>query len=89
MTISGPSNGVDVVKIKAAERHLMKHLGSRTHSNIDIIDIRHDAVEINLKEEILSSLKVAPGQRSLPTLLLYDERGLQIFEEVRSLLLTR
>jgi hypothetical protein len=49
---------------------------------VDIIDIRHDAVEINLKEEILGSLKPKNGPKTLPTLLLYDERGLQLFEEV-------
>lgn len=51
-------------------------------SNIDIIDIRHDAVEINLKDEILSSLRPESGIKQLPTLLLYSERGLQLFEEV-------
>lgn len=51
-------------------------------SNIDIIDIRHDAVEVSLKDEILSSLRPETGPKKLPTLLLYDERGLQIFEEV-------
>jgi L-histidine Nalpha-methyltransferase / hercynylcysteine S-oxide synthase len=51
-------------------------------SKIDMIDIRHDAVEMNLKEEILKSLKPATGPKTLPTLLLYDERGLQLFEEV-------
>lgn len=51
-------------------------------SNIDIIDIRHDAVEVNLKDEILKSLRNESGIKTLPTLLLYDERGLQLFEEV-------
>ena len=54
------------------------------NSNVDIIDIRHDAVEVNLKEEILGSLRPMQGPKQLPTLLLYDERGLQIFEEVGS-----
>lgn len=49
---------------------------------VDIIDIRHDAVEISLKDEILSSLNPQEGPKRLPTLLLYDERGLQLFEEV-------
>lgn len=53
-------------------------------SNFDIIDIRHDAVENNLKDEILSSLRPTSGPKTLPTLLLYDERGLQLFEEVHS-----
>lgn len=52
-------------------------------TNIDIIDIRHDSIEINLKDEILKSLEVPTmGSKSLPTLLLYDEKGLQLFEEV-------
>jgi hypothetical protein len=51
-------------------------------STIDIIDIRHDAVEVNLKDEILKSLRPESGSKTLPTLLLYNERGLQLFEEV-------
>jgi len=49
---------------------------------VDIIDIRHDAVEISLKDEILNSLNPQEGPKRLPTLLLYDERGLQLFEEI-------
>jgi len=52
-------------------------------SDIDIVDIRHDAVEISIKDDILSQLRPASGLKSLPTLLLYNERGLQLFEEVR------
>jgi hypothetical protein len=51
-------------------------------SDIDIIDIRHDAVEVNLKDEILKSLRPESGMKTMPTLLLYNERGLQLFEEV-------
>lgn len=51
---------------------------------VDIIDIRTAAVELNLKEEIHTLLKPRDGPRTLPTLLLYDERGLQLFEEVTS-----
>ena len=51
-------------------------------SKIDIIDIRHDTVEFNLKADILTSLRPEIGSKKLPTLLLYDERGLQLFEEV-------
>jgi len=49
---------------------------------VDIIDIRHAEAEINLKHEILSMFRPEHGPRKLPTLLLYDERGLQLFEEV-------
>lgn len=53
--------------------------------NLNIIDIRCAAVEINIKEEINSLFKAQDGPRRLPTLLLYDERGLQLFEAVRLL----
>ena len=51
-------------------------------SDIHIIDIRHDAVEISIKDDILTQLRPQSGPKSLPTLLLYNERGLQLFEEV-------
>lgn len=51
-------------------------------AKIDIIDIRRAAVEINLKEDIKSLFCPEKGPRKLPTLLLYDEKGLQLFEEV-------
>lgn len=47
-----------------------------------IIDIRGEHVEINLKEQITSMFNPEDGPRKLPTLLLYNERGLQIFEDV-------
>ena len=49
---------------------------------VDIIDIRHEAAEVNMKDEIMGLLKPIQGPKQLPTLLLYDERGLQIFEDV-------
>jgi hypothetical protein len=53
--------------------------------DLNIIDIRCDAVEINIKEEINSLFKAQDAPRRLPTLLLYNERGLQLFEAVRLL----
>lgn len=50
--------------------------------SLDIVDIRRVAVETNLKAEILSMFRAKDGPRRLPTLLLYDERGLQLFESV-------
>lgn len=52
-------------------------------TQVDIIDIRQVTVEINLKEEINRLFRPQEGPRTLPTLLLYDEKGLQLFEEVR------
>lgn len=51
--------------------------------DIDIIDIRPYGRELSIKDEILSSLRPGNGPKSMPTLLLYDERGLQAFEDVR------
>ncbi|KAI0478799.1 hypothetical protein GGR56DRAFT_342530 [Xylariaceae sp. FL0804] len=47
-----------------------------------IIDIRQGVVDYNLKEEIISLFQPKAGPRKLPTLLLYDEHGLQLFEEI-------
>ena len=49
---------------------------------IDIIDIRSDAVAFNLKQEIFELFRPDEGPRKLPTMLLYDEKGLQLFEQV-------
>jgi len=61
---------------------LRERKDSLIQPEIDIIDIRHDAVELNLKDEIHKSLRPQSGLKQLPTLLLYSERGLQLFEEV-------
>lgn len=53
-----------------------------TQRSLDIIDIQNARIEINLKDEILAQMNPEQGPRTLPTLLLYDERGLQLFEEV-------
>ncbi|PHH86795.1 hypothetical protein CDD83_9742 [Cordyceps sp. RAO-2017] len=49
---------------------------------VDIIDIRGDAAVGNLRDEVRAMLNPAQGPRRLPTLLLYDEKGLQLFEHI-------
>ncbi|KAJ8127863.1 hypothetical protein O1611_g5773 [Lasiodiplodia mahajangana] len=49
---------------------------------VDIIDIRRDTVKANLKEEIHRLFHPEEGPRELPTLLLYDAKGLQLFEKI-------
>lgn len=68
-----------------------KQRATSTHHEqaVDIIDIRCTAVEINLKDEIHTLFKPKEGPRKLPTLLLYDERGLQLFETARYALRSR
>lgn len=48
----------------------------------DIIDIRRSLVETDLKQDVLSLFNPTHGPRQLPTLLLYNEKGLQLFENV-------
>lgn len=49
----------------------------------DIIDIRKHAIESDLGHEIMSMLGTEKGPKKMPTMLLYDSKGLQIFEQVR------
>lgn len=65
------------------ETMALKAVDLATVKALDIIDIQNARVEINLKDEILSQMNPEQGPRTLPTLLLYDERGLQLFEDVR------
>lgn len=61
----------------------LKGIDLATVKALDIIDVQNARVEINLKDEILSQMSPEQGPRTLPTLLLYDEKGLQLFEDVR------
>jgi hypothetical protein len=54
------------------------------NGHADIIDIRGHVVEFDLKADVETMLAGHPGARKLPTMLLYDEKGLQLFEEVMS-----
>ncbi|KPM46123.1 hypothetical protein AK830_g468 [Neonectria ditissima] len=73
----------------AASPHLVPVQASKSLANAksstsspEIIDIRGEHVEFNLKGEVVSSFNPEEGPRKLPTLLLYNERGLQLFEEI-------
>lgn len=52
-----------------------------TH-RFSITDIQHDFVRLNLKNEISNGLKLQP--KELPSLLLWDNKGLALFEKVRA-----
>lgn len=48
-----------------------------------IIDIRSDSAGIELRKEIVAGLSSTSGQgKTLPTLLLYDDLGLKLFEKI-------
>ncbi|KAG8410100.1 Ergothioneine biosynthesis protein 1 [Metarhizium acridum] len=56
---------------------------SKPRGDLDIIDIRSNRVDFNLKDEVARMVIPKDGRaRKLPTLLLYDERGLQLFEDI-------
>ncbi len=53
------------------------------HNDMHIIDIRRGALDLSLADEIRQKLYPANEQeRRMPTLLLYDEQGLQLFEQI-------
>ena len=52
-------------------------------SDVSIIDIRQGGFGTSLVDEIREKLNPGKGQeREMPTLLLYDEAGLQFFEDI-------
>jgi uncharacterized SAM-dependent methyltransferase len=58
-------------------------LNSSENGVPQIIDIRSDTASISLKQGILSGLHPADGgEKTLPTLLLYDDKGLRLFEQI-------
>ena len=56
---------------------------SSEDANIPIYDIRRGGKEISLVNDISQGLKDSCGTgKELPTLLLYDENGLKLFEDI-------
>ena len=53
------------------------------HRSVPIVDICRGGFDIPLADQIRQQLNPGNGlERRMPTLLLYDEAGLQLFEEV-------
>ena len=49
----------------------------------EIIDIRTEAAEVDILQDIKKGLRPDDGgEKQLPTLLLYDEAGLRLFEKI-------
>ncbi len=64
---------------------LPKANGFRSHgsSHVSIIDIRRDGSEFSILGEMRKMLNPKPGlEKKMPTMLLYDEQGLKIFEDI-------
>ncbi len=49
----------------------------------EIVDIRNRSeVAVDLQKQILEGLSRPIGERELPTVLLYDQRGLRLYDEI-------
>lgn len=56
-----------------------------THKQVDIVDARKQAATSPLRllrDDILRGLGLPVGQKTLPTMLLYDERGLRLYDMI-------
>ena len=52
-------------------------------SDVPIVDIRQQELAFSLLDDIREGLQTSEGsERTLPTLLLYDEVGLKLFEDI-------
>ena len=48
-----------------------------------VLDIRREEIQSSIVDETNKGLRPSPGtEKSLPTMLLYDESGLKLFEEI-------
>jgi len=74
-TKSTPSSKADLASAPAPPE---------THAaNNNILDIRRDKKHHSLVSDIFNGLRPAGGgEKRLPTLLLYDEKGLKLFEKI-------
>ena len=53
------------------------------HSDTLIIDICRNDFGASLRNDIYAMLRLSPGlQKQLPTMILYDEQGLKLFEDI-------
>lgn len=53
------------------------------HGNVSILDIREEELSFSLLDDIHQLLRPGEGgEKRMPTMLLYDAKGLQLFEEI-------
>ena len=54
--------------------------------DVDIIDLRGTRAssgnDVAMRNEILNGLRLPVGHNTLPTMLLYDERGLRLYDAI-------
>jgi len=52
-------------------------------SNVSIVDIRRGEIAFSILDEMKRMLRPSAGkEKKMPTMLLYDEAGLKLFEEI-------
>ncbi len=53
------------------------------HSDVSIIDIRQGGLDFSIIDDMRKKLNPGKGEeKEMPTLLLYDEQGLKLFEDI-------
>ncbi|KAI9838758.1 MAG: hypothetical protein M1838_004529 [Thelocarpon superellum] len=68
---------------KAAAVGLAPDIPSPGSADDGIIDIRRHTIEHSIRDDLMTKLHPPPGEeKQMPTLLLYDETGLKLFEEI-------
>lgn len=72
------SNATDQINGYDHGRHSLGH-----QQGFQIVDIRRDKIERSIRAELIEKLHPENGEeKQMPTLLLYDENGLKLFEEI-------
>lgn len=73
-----PSSRADTALARSALRS-----ADGVYDSFAMIDIRRGDVAHSMRDEILASLQLCDGSiKKMPSLLLYDEIGLKLFEEI-------
>ena len=48
----------------------------------DVIDIRRNEIDFDLVDDINKGLQAPKGEKCLPSMIFYDEKGLRLFEAI-------
>lgn len=48
----------------------------------EIVQLRADSLEFDMSNEIVEGLMRPTGEKCIPTMLLYDERGLRLYDDI-------
>ena len=81
--VCGSSAPTQIHLTNGAAKNATASTGQRPARHFRIVDIRRSSKEISLVKKIYEGLNPKPAEgKTLPTLLLYDERGLKLFEDI-------